>query len=221
MSWFLYVLECRDGSLYTGITNNVEARCAAHAAGTGARYTRSHPPARLLLTLPYPDRSASSKAEYALKQLSARQKHAYVRDCLALQAIAARAAEPQEAAAGETAGAVGKEIAKRTTRKTPAQPRAARKAAAKAPGKQAVAKGAKVRPAVAKRTVPKQAVAKAAMVKPAAAKRATAKRTMAKRTAVKTAVISAAVTKKPKKPARKQAAVPRTNAAARKATATA
>ena len=47
-TWFLYIIECTDGSLYTGITVDVEARYAAHCQGTGARYTRSHPPRRLL-----------------------------------------------------------------------------------------------------------------------------------------------------------------------------
>jgi len=72
--WFLYVIECVDGSLYTGITTDPAARFAAHAAGKGARYMRSHPPARLALTEPHPDRSSASKAEYAFKQLSAAQK---------------------------------------------------------------------------------------------------------------------------------------------------
>jgi len=78
MAWFLYLLECRDGSLYTGIAVDVEARYAAHASGRGARYTRSHPPQRILLVLPYPDRSSASKAEYAMKQLSAARKRAFV-----------------------------------------------------------------------------------------------------------------------------------------------
>jgi putative endonuclease len=78
MAWFLYLLECRDGSLYTGITVDVAARYAAHASGRGARYTRSHPPRRILLVQPYPDRSSASKAEYAMKQLSAAQKRACV-----------------------------------------------------------------------------------------------------------------------------------------------
>lgn len=77
MSWFLYLLECRDGSLYTGIAVDVEKRFAAHASGRGARYTRAHPPKHILMVLPYPDRSSASKAEYALKQLSAAQKRAY------------------------------------------------------------------------------------------------------------------------------------------------
>lgn len=72
--WFLYVIECVDGSLYTGITTDPTARFAAHAAGKGARYMRSHAPVRLVLTEPHPDRSSASKAEYAFKQLSAAQK---------------------------------------------------------------------------------------------------------------------------------------------------
>ena len=72
--WFLYVIECVDGSLYTGITTDPAARFAAHAAGKGARYMRSHAPVRLVLTEPHPDRSSASKAEYAFKQLSAAQK---------------------------------------------------------------------------------------------------------------------------------------------------
>lgn len=74
MSWYLYVVECADGSLYTGIAVDPQARYAAHAAGKGARYTRSHPPVRLLMAVPYPDRSSASKAEYQFKQLPAAEK---------------------------------------------------------------------------------------------------------------------------------------------------
>ncbi len=76
MTWFLYLLECTDGSIYTGITNDVEKRYAAHVCGKGARYTRSHPPLQVLAIFDYADRSSASKAEYAMKQLSARQKRA-------------------------------------------------------------------------------------------------------------------------------------------------
>ncbi len=69
-SWFLYLIECADGSIYTGITVDVAARYQAHQQGTGARYTRSHPPVRLLGIAQYPDRSTASKAEYRVKQLS-------------------------------------------------------------------------------------------------------------------------------------------------------
>ena len=74
MAWFVYLIECRDGSIYTGIAVDVEARFAVHLAGKGARYTRSHPPRRLLAAIEYADRSAASKAEYQIKQMSAQDK---------------------------------------------------------------------------------------------------------------------------------------------------
>ncbi len=75
--WYLYLIECRDGNIYTGITVDVAARYAAHVRGRGARYTRSHPPKRLLAAIDYPDRARASVAEYAVKQLSAAEKRAY------------------------------------------------------------------------------------------------------------------------------------------------
>lgn len=75
--WFLYLIECADGSIYTGITTDVAARYAAHASGKGARYTRAHPPARLLGWEAHPDRSTASKAEYRIKRLTAAAKRAY------------------------------------------------------------------------------------------------------------------------------------------------
>ena len=75
--WFLYLIECRDGSIYTGIAVDVAARYAAHAGGKGARYTRSHPPRRLLAVLEYPDRASASVAEYEVKQLSPDEKRDY------------------------------------------------------------------------------------------------------------------------------------------------
>jgi putative endonuclease len=77
--WFLYVIECEGGSLYTGISTDPQARFALHAAGKGARYTRSHPPLRLVFTEPHPDRSSASKAEYAFKQLTAAEKRRLIR----------------------------------------------------------------------------------------------------------------------------------------------
>lgn len=70
----MYVIECEDGSLYTGIARDPHLRYAEHCTGTGARYTRSHPPARLLVVEPHPDRSSALKAEYAFKQLPAAEK---------------------------------------------------------------------------------------------------------------------------------------------------
>lgn len=75
--WFLYLIECADGSVYTGIAVDVRARYEAHVRGKGARYTRAHPPKRLLGWEGYPDRSTASKAEYRIKRLSASQKRAY------------------------------------------------------------------------------------------------------------------------------------------------
>lgn len=75
--WFVYLIECRDGSVYTGITTDVASRYAAHAAGKGARYTRSHPPLCLLASEAHPDRSAAAKAEYRIKRLTPAEKHAY------------------------------------------------------------------------------------------------------------------------------------------------
>ncbi|MCW3480781.1 GIY-YIG nuclease family protein [Neisseriaceae bacterium JH1-16] len=77
MPWFLYVIECAGGRLYTGISTDVARRYAAHAAGKGARYTRLHRPERILLTVEFDDRSTALKAEYAFKQLSAAEKRAF------------------------------------------------------------------------------------------------------------------------------------------------
>lgn len=73
-SWFLYLIECQDGSIYTGITVDVEARYKAHQTGKGAKYTRTHPPKQLLIVIPFDNRSEASKAEYAVKQRSASEK---------------------------------------------------------------------------------------------------------------------------------------------------
>ena len=75
--WWLYLIECQGGSLYTGITNDVEARYAAHCAGKGARYTRMYPPVCLLGAEPYANRSEASKAEHAMKKRSAADKRAW------------------------------------------------------------------------------------------------------------------------------------------------
>ena len=72
--WFVYLIECRDGSIYTGMTVDVAARYAAHRSGKGARYTRSHPPKRLLAVFEFANRSAAAKAESAIRRLSHQQK---------------------------------------------------------------------------------------------------------------------------------------------------
>lgn len=72
--WTVYILECHDGSLYTGITNDIEKRLQAHNDGTAARYTRGRGPVCLKYTESHPDRSAASKREVAIKKLSRTEK---------------------------------------------------------------------------------------------------------------------------------------------------
>lgn len=78
MGWFLYVLECQGGSLYTGISRNVAQRFAAHLKGKGARYTRMYPPERVVLELAFPDKSAALRAEHALKAMTTLAKRRFV-----------------------------------------------------------------------------------------------------------------------------------------------
>lgn len=85
-TWHVYILECEDGSLYTGIAVDVAARFALHCAGKGAKYTRAHPPRRVLASFPHPDRSSATKAELAIKKLAAAQKR---RLCAAAAAVRA------------------------------------------------------------------------------------------------------------------------------------
>lgn len=69
MSWLVYMLRCRDGSLYTGITNDLPKRLKAHAAGKASRYTRSRLPVRLAYQEPHASKSAALKREAAIKKL--------------------------------------------------------------------------------------------------------------------------------------------------------
>ena len=78
--WCLYLLECMNGSYYSGITNNLEARYAAHLAGKGAKYTRANPPIKILASRHYADRSSASIAESVLKKLPRSQKLGFFTD---------------------------------------------------------------------------------------------------------------------------------------------
>ncbi len=77
MSWYLYLIECEGGSIYTGIAKDVAARYACHVEGKGARYTRSYRPVQLLMSLMLPDKSAALKAEYRVKRLSPTEKREF------------------------------------------------------------------------------------------------------------------------------------------------
>lgn len=70
MNWLCYLLECADGTLYTGITNDLDKRLSAHNSGTASKYTRSRLPVRLVYAEPHVDRAAASRREAALKKLS-------------------------------------------------------------------------------------------------------------------------------------------------------
>lgn len=69
-SWFVYLLRCADGTLYAGITTDLDRRLAAHNAGVGARYTRARRPVELIHTEPAADRAEASRREAAIKKLS-------------------------------------------------------------------------------------------------------------------------------------------------------
>ena len=68
--WWVYLLECRGGRIYTGIARDVELRVRAHAAGTGARFTRAHPPQRLLASFALSGRGEALRTEAAIKRLT-------------------------------------------------------------------------------------------------------------------------------------------------------
>ena len=74
MTWVLYLLQCKNGHYYAGITNDLGARFSAHLAGKGARYTRANPPVKVIASKPYPDRSSASIAEAQLKNLPRSKK---------------------------------------------------------------------------------------------------------------------------------------------------
>jgi len=76
--WHVYLLRCRDGSLYTGITNDLDKRLKAHAAGKASRYTRSRLPVTLAYAEPQPTKSAALKREAAIKWLRRAHKERLV-----------------------------------------------------------------------------------------------------------------------------------------------
>ncbi|WCE93240.1 GIY-YIG nuclease family protein [Acidithiobacillus ferriphilus] len=73
-TWWLYLIECRGGGIYTGIALDVEKRYQQHATGKGARYTRMNPPERLLVRRAYPDHRSAAQAEWIVKRLSCLEK---------------------------------------------------------------------------------------------------------------------------------------------------
>lgn len=73
-SWFVYILECLDGSFYTGITNDLEKRMTAHKNGTGSKYVRAKGFKQLISSKKYLTKSEALKVEYKIKKLSKNEK---------------------------------------------------------------------------------------------------------------------------------------------------
>lgn len=78
-TWFVYMLRCADGSLYTGITKDLDRRCRQHNDGTASRYTRSRRPTCLVYQERQPSRSAALKREAAIKAMTRREKEGLLR----------------------------------------------------------------------------------------------------------------------------------------------
>ncbi|MBM3144495.1 MAG: GIY-YIG nuclease family protein [Chloroflexi bacterium] len=74
MAYFCYIIECSDGTLYTGWTTDPERREIEHNAGRGAQYTRIRRPVRLVYVEAHPDRSTAQRRESALKKLTRSKK---------------------------------------------------------------------------------------------------------------------------------------------------
>ena len=78
-TWFVYILCCDDGSLYTGITNDLTRRGEQHNAGTASRYTRSRLPVLLVYQEAQGNRSVATKRELEIKALSRQEKESLIR----------------------------------------------------------------------------------------------------------------------------------------------
>jgi predicted GIY-YIG superfamily endonuclease len=77
--WFVYLLRCGDGSLYTGITKDIARRCEQHNAGTASRYTRSRLPVVLVYQEPQASQSLALKREATIKAMSRLEKESLIR----------------------------------------------------------------------------------------------------------------------------------------------
>lgn len=80
--WFVYIVRCADNTLYTGMTNDLLRRIDQHNAGNASRYTRVRRPVELVYQQQVESRSAALKREYAIKQLTRRQKENLISDKL-------------------------------------------------------------------------------------------------------------------------------------------
>ncbi len=72
--WLVYIVECSDNTLYTGVATDIEARLAEHNAGRGSKYTRARLPVELVYSEKTEDQGAALRREYAIKQMRAADK---------------------------------------------------------------------------------------------------------------------------------------------------
>ena len=79
MKWFLYMLRCRDNSIYTGITNNLDKRIETHMSGNGSKYLRGKLPVTLIYKENFLSRSTASKREIEIKKLQKKEKEALIK----------------------------------------------------------------------------------------------------------------------------------------------
>lgn len=77
--WYVYILQCADGSLYTGITNDPDRRLEQHNAGTASKCTRTRRPVKMVYREKVDNKSAALKREYAIKQLPRAEKTALIK----------------------------------------------------------------------------------------------------------------------------------------------
>lgn len=96
--WFVYLVRCADDTLYCGITNDVAARMAAHAAGKGAKYTRRRGPISLVFSRACRDKRVALRIEHQIKQLTRVEKDALVATPARIEPIARRARRALRAA---------------------------------------------------------------------------------------------------------------------------
>jgi putative endonuclease len=72
--WYVYILFCKDKTLYTGISDDPQKRFKNHLSGKGSRYTRSHKPVKIIHQEKYPDKSSAMKREAQIKKMSRQEK---------------------------------------------------------------------------------------------------------------------------------------------------
>ncbi|HUS29336.1 MAG TPA: GIY-YIG nuclease family protein [Kofleriaceae bacterium] len=97
--WVVYLVRCADATLYCGITNDLEARIAAHSVGKGAKYTRRRGPVTLVFSQRCRTKHLALRIEYAIKQLTRPEKDALVAEPTRIAPIVVRARRQLRAAA--------------------------------------------------------------------------------------------------------------------------